>query len=136
VLAIHGDLLTAAQLHGMGKEASGTTLPPLAVRYRDGGWCNGVGDIFWVGSAAKYSVYQATGGRGGTWEGGGAEGGGRGGEDYRSRMDGVLSSLPPAARASVADVHVSLGLQLEDSGLVGLARDHFRSARHFGGGVE
>ncbi|GMI44041.1 hypothetical protein TrCOL_g2854 [Triparma columacea] len=130
VAAIEGDLLTAAQLHGRGKQAEGKTLPPLAVRYQEGGWCNEVGDIFWVSSFAKYNVFQITGGEGGTW------GEGAGGGGYRERMAEALEGMDEAARLKIIDVHVSLGSQLEDSGLVGYARSHFASALHFGGGED
>ena len=63
VKAIEGDLLTAAQLHGMGKEVEGKTLPPLAVRYQKEEWCNEIGDIFWVSSFAKYNIFQVRGER-------------------------------------------------------------------------
>eukprot|EP00520_Triparma_pacifica_P020195 CAMPEP_0118636578 /NCGR_PEP_ID=MMETSP0785-20121206/2702_1 /TAXON_ID=91992 /ORGANISM="Bolidomonas pacifica, Strain CCMP 1866" /LENGTH=138 /DNA_ID=CAMNT_0006527723 /DNA_START=185 /DNA_END=598 /DNA_ORIENTATION=+ len=65
VFAIQGDLLTAAELHGKGKAAEGKTLPPLAVRYQKGEWCNEIGDIFWISSFAKYNIFQLTGGDGG-----------------------------------------------------------------------
>ena len=48
----------------------------------------------------------------------------------------MLSTLGPDARETVVDVHTSLGSQLEDTGLVDHAREHFSLARELGGGTD
>jgi len=81
------------------QEADPEVLPPLAVLYMDKVSCSGLGDVYWVASHAKKNLFDAP-------------------KDFQKRFIDTQRY----------DVHVAMGTQLEDSGLVDLAMDHFRKA--------
>jgi len=79
--------------------ADSQALPPLAVLYQDKVPCSGLGDVYWVASHAQKKLHDAP-------------------KDLQKRFIDTQRY----------DVHVAMASQLEDSGLVVLAMEHFRQA--------
>jgi predicted O-linked N-acetylglucosamine transferase (SPINDLY family) len=119
--ALETQFVLAGHHHAMGKASHPTTLPPLALRHQAKEPCNNIGDIFWVSSFVKKTMFDELG-EVIDLTSAPSHDGGDGGDDS------LPASLSKKQLKEIINAHTSLGTQLEDSGLVELAMLHFQKA--------
>jgi hypothetical protein len=124
--ALEGKFVLAAYYHAEGRRTFLRALPPLAIMYQNEEPCNNIGDIYWVSSFAKKTMFEVL-------------------EDVvdltEMPADGSISAalfseLDMGGKAEVFNAHTSLGTQLEDSGMVEWSMLHFGKAEEIVGQVD